>query len=126
MHAAAPDPRIDLALRFLSLLVSGAIALALLWYLYVLATPWLAFARWSTFTPVVELDPLSTRSTAVTADDVGPPASAARRDAPWTGPPTHLIAPAFTAFRCELRGRVTYSDKPCERGGVRVVRLPRS
>lgn len=126
MHAAASDPRIDVALRFLSLLVSGAIALALLWYLYVLAKPWLDIARWGELAPIVELDPLSTRGNAVATDDVGPPASAARWDAPWTGPPTHLIAPAFTAFRCELRGRVTYTDKPCERGGVRVVRLPRS
>jgi hypothetical protein len=126
MHAAAPDPRIDVSLRFLSLLVSGAIALALLWYLYVLVGPWLDFKRWRDLAPIVELDPLSTRGTAVAADDVGPPASAARWDASWTGPPMQLIAPAFTVFRCELRGRVTYSDKPCEHGGVRVVRLPRN
>ena len=126
MHAVASDPRIDFSLRFLSLLVSGAIALALIWYAYVLVTPWLDLNAWSGQAPIVELDPLSTRGAAMAADDVGPPVSSARWDASWTGPPMQLIAPAFTVFRCELRGRITYSDKPCERGGIRIVRLPRN
>jgi len=126
MHAAATDPRLDVSLRFLSIVVSSAIALALLWFLYVLAGPLLHLERWSEAVPVVELDPLSTQGTAVATDTVGPPSTAARWDAPWMGPPVRLVAPAFTAFRCELAGRVTYSDKPCARGGVRVVQLPRS
>lgn len=125
MHAAASDPRLDVSLHFLSVVVSGAIALALLWFLYVGVSPWLALERWGGAVPVVELDPLSTTGLEIVTDDVGPPASAARREAPWFGPPVRLIAPAFTVFRCELAGSVTYTDKPCPRGGVRVVQLPR-
>ena len=128
MDIAASDPRIDASLRFLSLLVSGAIAVALLWYLFVLVEPWIDLERWQGATPIVELDPLSTIAPSRDGSDkeVGPPASAALRGGPFSSPPVQLIAPAFTVFRCELRGRVTYADQPCERGGMRVLRLPRS
>ncbi|HQR75419.1 MAG TPA: hypothetical protein PLR35_03240 [Burkholderiaceae bacterium] len=128
MDIAAADPRIDASLRFLSLLVSGAIVLALLWYLLVLIEPWIDLERWQGATPIIELDPLSTM--APQRDDanaeVGPPASAALRRGPFVSAPVQLIAPAFTVFRCERKGRVTYSDQPCDAGGMRVVRLPRS
>ena len=39
MHLAASDFRIDLSLNFLSLVVSGAIALALVWYLVLILSP---------------------------------------------------------------------------------------
>jgi len=126
MDIAASDPRIDVSLRFLSLLVSSAIAVALLWYLLLLIEPWIDLERWQGVTPIVELDPLSTLAPQSASDEVGPPASAAVRDGPFTATPVHLIAPAFTVFRCELKGRVTYADQPCERGGMRVLRLPRN
>jgi hypothetical protein len=128
MHVAAPDPRIDLSLRFLSLLVSGAIASALVWYLVVLIEPWIDLQRWQGDTPIIALDPLSTLSPQLSSDteEVGPPASAALRDHTLGTGPIQLFAPAFTVFRCELRGRVTYADQPCERGGMRVLRLPRN
>ena len=34
------------------------------------------------------------------------------------------VASVVTVFRCESQGRVTYADRPCEHGGVRVLRLP--
>ena len=127
MDLAASDPRIDASLTFLSLLVSGAIVLALFWYLIVLIAPWVDLERWQGSTPMVEPDPLSTiNPDRYGADDaVGPPASAAR-GGPSFSAPVQLIAPAYTVFRCELKGRVTYSDQPCDRGGMRVLRLPRS
>jgi hypothetical protein len=128
MHVAAPDPRIDLSLRFLSLLVSGVIASALAWYLFVLIEPWIDLQRWQGDAPIIELDPLSTLAPRLydDADEVGPPASAERRDHGLGVGPVQLFAPAFTVFRCELRGSVTYADQPCERGGMRVLRLPRN
>jgi hypothetical protein len=128
MDIAASDPRIDASLSFLSLLVSGAIALALLWYLFVLIEPWIDLERWQGATPIIELDPLSTMAPHRDGADVevGPPASAALRGGPFIGAPVQLIAPAFTVFRCELKGRVTYTDQPCDAGGMRVLRLPRS
>jgi hypothetical protein len=128
MDIAASDPRIDASLRFLSLIVSGAIALALLWYLFVLIEPWIDLERWQGATPMIELDPLSTVAPHRDGADmeVGPPASAALRGGPFINAPVQLIAPAYTVFRCELKGRVTYSDQPCNAGGMRVLRLPRS
>jgi hypothetical protein len=128
MHAAASDPRLDVSLRFLSLLVSGAIALSLLWFLYVLVEPWIDLRHLNGVTPIVEPDPLATQSARYDelGEEVGPPSWAARLDAPLSSAKAHLIAPAFTVFRCELRGRVTYADQPCDRGGMRVLRLPRN
>jgi hypothetical protein len=123
MHAAASDLRLDFSLRFLNILVSGAIALLLLWFVAMLLEPWLDVQRLRNVVPIVEPDPLSTRTVAaaLASEQVGPPATAA---APMSTAPVPLIAPAFTVFRCELRGRVTYADQPCERGGMRVLRLP--
>jgi hypothetical protein len=125
MHAAASDLRLDFSLRFLNILVSGAIALVLLWFIAMLLEPWLDVQRLRNVVPIVEPDPLSTRTVAaaLASEQVGPPATAA---APMSTAPVQLIAPAFTVFRCELRGRVTYADQPCERGGMRVLRLPAS
>ena len=126
MDIAASDPRIDVSLRFLSLLVSSAIALALLWYLFLLIEPWIDLERWQGVTPIVELDPLSTIAPQSAGDEVGPPASAAVRDGRFRHAPGAPDRTSFTVFRCELKGRVTYADQPCERGGMRVLRLPRS
>ncbi|HTN48273.1 MAG TPA: hypothetical protein VMK32_02465 [Burkholderiaceae bacterium] len=115
MHLAASDFRIDLSLNFLSLIVSGAIALALVWYLFLILSP-LAGAVGPTVL-----------STGV-SEEVGPPAWAAVDSTPAL--PTALpvlprMASVVTVFRCESHGRVTYADRPCEQGGVRVLRLPR-
>ena len=114
MHIAASDFRIDLSLNFLSLVVSGAIALALVWYL------------------VLILSPLASDSPGVTtpdaSGDVGPPAWAAVDGLPGlsaASPAMPKVASVVTVFRCESQGRVTYADRPCEHGGVRVLRLPR-
>lgn len=123
MHVAAPDLRFDSSLRFLNLLVSGAIALVLLWFVAVLLEPWFDVQRMRNVVPIIEPDPLSTHMVAavLAREQVGPPATAA---GPMSTTPVQLSAPAFTVFRCELRGRVTYADQPCERGGMRVLRLP--
>jgi len=115
MQLAAPEFRIDLSLNFLSLLVSGAIALALVWYLVVILRP-LTDAETA---PAVE--PAKTAN----QGDMGPPAWAAMDTLPRLLP---MQQPAFvwnalTVFRCEVQGRVTYTDRPCERGGMRVLQL---
>jgi hypothetical protein len=116
MHvAAASDFRIDLSLNFLSLIVSGSIALALIWYLVLILSPLVAT------NPPVQHSPTAT-------GEVGPPAWAAVDSTPVVQhdlPALPRMASVFTVFRCESQGRVTYADRPCETGGVRVVRLQR-
>jgi len=119
MQLAAADSRFDLSLRFLSLVVSGAIALALLWH----------FA--GALAPLMRLGdaplPLARADTSISVlDAFGPPAWAARPDASSAAAERSATRSAFvTVFRCEQHGRVTYADRPCEDGGMRVLRLPR-
>jgi hypothetical protein len=110
MLVATSDPQFDLSLRFLSLVVSGAIVGALLWYLVLILQPLAYFSR----------------------GEVGPPSWAAMPEVVAALPPVTLVdatersaAPAATVFRCEIDGSVTYTDRPCDRGGMRVLRLPR-
>lgn len=116
MYLAASDFRIDLSLNFLSLLVSGAIALALVWYLVVILSP------------MIDTEPAQAAEWTATVDhqDMGPPASAASESLPELLPETRppaFVRNALTVFRCEAQGRVTYTDRPCERGGMRVLQL---
>jgi hypothetical protein len=116
MQLAAPDFRIDLSLHFLSLLVSGAIALALIWYLVVILSPL-----------VGDDAPLATAPAIASAsEEVGPPAWVALDHRPplliTAVPP--VTSTVVTVFRCEANGQITYADHPCERGGVRILRLP--
>ena len=111
MIVATPDPQFDLSLRFLSLVVSGAIIAALLWYLVLLLQPLAHFGDGA---------------------EMGPPAWAATPELPTTiasAPPattdTDGGGARFTVFRCVVDGSVTYTDRPCERGELRVLRLPR-
>jgi hypothetical protein len=119
MHLATPDFRVDLSLHLLSVLVSGAIALALLWHLVVLLSPMLDFRTPTDSAQTAELG----------YDEAGPPAWAAAEEFPAaaqeTLPPPRAIT-HFTVFRCVANGDVTYTDRPCERGGMRVLRLPRN
>jgi len=113
MHLAASDFRIDLSLNFLSLVVSGAIALALVWYLVLILSPLVA-----SDSPIVH----------DASGEVGPPAWAAVDGLHGPSPALPAmpkVASVVTVFRCESQGRVTYADRPCEHGGVRVLRLPR-
>lgn len=115
MQLAAPEFRIDLSLNFLSLLVSGAIALILVWYLVVIISPTISAESERVIEPATTPD----------LGEMGPPASAAIDTLPRLLP---LPQPAFvwnalTVFRCEVQGRVTYTDRPCERGGMRVLQL---
>ena len=110
MLVATSDPQFDLSLRFLSLVVSGAIVASLVWYLVLILQPLANFDR----------------------GEVGPPAWAAMPYAGRFSPdfgaaaaPARNSATALTVFRCEVDGSVTYADRPCDRGGVRVLRLPR-
>jgi hypothetical protein len=115
MHLAASDFRIDLSLNFLSLVVAGAIALALVWYLVLILSPLVSSGA---------AGPIAND----TSGDVGPPAWAAVDgvDARSSAMPAMpKVASVVTVFRCESQGRVTYADRPCEHGGVRVLRLPR-
>lgn len=110
MLVATSDPQFDLSLRFLSLVVAGAIVAALLWYLVLILQPLAKFG----------------------SGEVGPPAWAAMPGVlpslePSSTPaaPARNAAPAATVFRCDENGTVTYTDRPCDRGGGRVLRLPR-
>ena len=114
MHVAS-DFRIDLSLNFLSLIVSGTIALALVWYLVLILSPLVAADHPAQHNPV-------------TVGEVGPPAWAAVDSTPVVQhdlPALPRMASVFTVFRCESQGRVTYADRPCEHGGVRLLRLQR-
>ncbi len=115
MHLAAADSRFDLSLRFLSLVVSGAIALALAWHFAGVLTPLMRLGDAPLPLPAVRL------SSAL--ELIGPPAWASQPEA-VTPALEHgdARAPAVTVFRCEQRGSVTYSDRPCDRGGQRVLR----
>jgi hypothetical protein len=116
MRLAAPDFRFDLSFGLLSLLVGGAIAGALTWYLAVLLMP---------------LVPLLPRDAAPAVRDefVGPPAWVAIDDAPLLqlrlAAPALPALPLVTVFRCDAGGRVSYGDQPCPAGDMRVLHLPR-
>lgn len=101
------DRHADLALNLLSMVVGGAL----------LAT--VAFLMLTWLRPG---DPVADRS------DVGPPA--------WASMPEALIGPPRldfdfnfdfrlprlpTIYRCDHRGEVTYSDRPCRVGRVRAL-----
>jgi hypothetical protein len=110
------DRRVDLALNLLSLVVGGAL-LATLAYV---ALMWL-------------------RPAVVVRDhgDVGPPAWAAMSDAfagssrleldlPLPRVEIELPLPyGLAIYRCEQRGEVTYSDRPCLTGRVRPLSIRR-
>jgi hypothetical protein len=119
MHAVTSDFRVDLSLHVLSLSVAVAIALALVWHLIILISPLIEF-RAAPIPPAVTLGEI----------DAGPPAWAATGDP--VEPPTLAAAPQLlvatrdTVFRCEAGGRVTYTDRPCERGDMRVLHLSRN
>ncbi|MBS1133746.1 MAG: hypothetical protein H6R02_887 [Burkholderiaceae bacterium] len=119
MHAITSDFRVDLSLHVLSLSVGGAIALALIWHLVILLSPLIEF-RAAQIPAVADFQ----------VTEAGPPAWAAMEVVPE--PPLELSAaplPAAThdmVFRCESGGRVTYTDRPCERGDMRVLRLRRN
>ena len=118
MHAITSDFRVDLSLHVLSLSVGGAIALALIWQLVILLSPLIEF-RAAQIPAVADFQ----------VTEAGPPAWAAMEDVPEA--PVELPAappPAVhdMVFRCEAGGRVTYTDRPCERGDMRVLRLRRN
>ena len=102
----ASDRQLDLTLHVLTLVVSSALVVAL------------AYLLVSSLSPTGPAD----------RGDVGPPSWAAM-------PEIFAVAPRFSAaysplgplvYRCESDGRVSYSDKPCPRGRIRVVPLPTS
>lgn len=117
MHLAAADSRFDLSLRFLSLVVSGAIALALVWHFAGALAPLMRLGDAPLPLPAYESSALEL---------IGPPAWASQPEALTSSSESSSArASAVTVFRCEQRGSVTYSDRPCDRGGQRVLRLPR-
>jgi hypothetical protein len=119
MHAITSDFRVDLSLHLLTLWVGGAIALALVWHLVILLSPLIEFR--AAQTPAM---------TDFQVTEAGPPAWAAMEDSPE--PLAEISAAPLPApthdmvFRCEAAGRVTYTDRPCERGDMRVLRLRRN
>lgn len=116
---AAADSRFDLSLRFLSLLVSGALVLALVWHFAGALTPLMRLGEAPLPAPrnaqLALLDAFGPPAWAASPSHAGPPASAA--------PPART--PSVTVFRCEQHGHVTYADRPCDQGGMRVLQLPR-
>lgn len=108
------DRRVDLVLNMLTLLVGGALVVTLAYLVFTLLRP-----------------------SQVVADrgDVGPPAWAAMSEARWNPvridlelPRVELELPlpyGLAIYRCEHRGEVTYSDRPCLVGRVRATSLRR-
>lgn len=110
------DRRVDLALNMLTLLVGGALVATLAYFVF-----------------------MSLRPAAVVADrgDVGPPAWAAVSDARLQSARVELELPlprvdleiplpyGLAIYRCEHRGEVTYSDRPCMTGRVRPLSVRR-
>ena len=97
------DRHADLALNLLTLLVSGALLTTLAYLVFT----WLQ--------PV---------TTVADHGDVGPPVWAAMSDVLLAPPRLNLERrlPALpTVYRCEYRGEVTYSDRPCQLGRVRAL-----
>ena len=117
MHVASSDFRVDISLNLLTLLVSCAIALALLWQLVVLLEQ-----------PARAPALLAAPATGADGDEAGPPSWAAsdeRLEPAREALNLPLALPQGSVFRCTIGGRVTYADRPCERGEVRVLRLPK-
>jgi hypothetical protein len=117
MHFASSDFRVDISLNLLTLLVSCAIALALLWQLVILLER-----------PSQAPTLLATPATDAYGDEAGPPSWAASDE--YVAPVREtahlpLALPRGSVFRCTVGGRVTYADRPCERGEVRVLQLPK-
>jgi hypothetical protein len=115
MLVATADPRIDIALRSLTAAVSGAIVATLFWYLFVLLAPYTGFSR-------EEVGPPAWAAGVDTAAMEPSSAEAALPEAPVVQVPSR--SSVVTVYRCEAGGRVTYTDRPCDRGGMRVLRLP--
>lgn len=91
------DRHVDLALKLLTLLVGGAL-LATAGYLVFLS-----------LRPVTLAD----------RGEVGPPAWASMSEALLASPRVELdfaLPPGPTIYRCEHRGHVTYTDRPCSNG----------
>lgn len=99
------DRHVDLALNLLTLIVGGAL---------------LATVAYLTFTWLRPGAPV------VDHGDVGPPAWASMSEA-LLGPVRlefELPLPGLPAiYRCEHRGQVTYSDRPCMAGRVRQLSI---
>lgn len=117
MHVASSDFRVDISLNLLTLLVSCAIALALLWQLVVLLER-----------PSQAPALLAAPAADAFGDEAGPPSWAASDELLAPVRETSnlpLTLPRGSVFRCTVGGRVTYADRPCEHGDVRVLRLPK-
>lgn len=95
------DRHVDVALNLLTLVVGGALLASL-------------FFMWLRPLPVM-----------ADRGDVGPPVWASM--SPLLAPPQfdiELPLPhGFTIYRCDRRGEVTYSDRPCPNGRVRPLSL---
>jgi hypothetical protein len=102
---ATSDRQFDLALNLLTMIVSGAIAVSVIYFAITLMAP----------------------KSPPDRGDVGPPR--------WAAMPEILIEPwqldfdaelpplsgTGTVYRCDRNGRVTYSDRPCIDGRVRLL-----
>jgi hypothetical protein len=99
------DRHVDLALNLLTMIVGGVL---------------LATALYLTFTWLRPTAPFADRG------DVGPPAWASMSEVPLNSPRVELDfqLPRFpTIYRCEYRGQVTYSDRPCTVGHMRALSI---
>ncbi|MGB2817252.1 MAG: DUF4124 domain-containing protein [Burkholderiaceae bacterium] len=97
------DRHVDLALNLLTLVVGGAL----------FAT--VAFLMFTWLRPSA---PLAERG------DVGPPAWASMSEVLLSPPRLEFdfqLAGFPTIYRCDHRGQVTYSDRPCVGGRTRVL-----
>lgn len=99
------DRHVDVALNVLTFVVGGALLATASYLLLMLAQP--SFAQ-------------SDRG------DVGPPAWSSMSNALLAAPKLEFdlrFPPSSTIYRCEHRGQVTYSDRPCATGRGRALSI---
>lgn len=102
---ATSDRQFDLALNLLTMIVSGAIVVSVIYFAIALATP----------------------KSPPDRGDVGPPLWAAMPEIliePWQLELDSILPPlpgSGTVYRCDRNGRVSYGDRPCVDGRVRLL-----
>ena len=101
------DRRNDMALRVVTAIVLVAMLAAVLLLVY----------RWVAPKPTAVAAPFSMTITAPVNEAPPQPAAA-------SAPPAQVLSSPDAYFQCVQKGRVSFSDKPCETGSEKVMPLP--
>jgi len=99
------DRHVDLALNLLTMIVGGAVLATALYLMFTWLRPAAPFAD---------------------QGDVGPPAWASMSEVLLNSPRLEFdfqLPRLPTIYRCEHRGQVTYSDRPCTVGQMRALSI---